>query len=361
MGAGTGIGEFFVSLSVDALSGELTVGNLIQGFGELEVATLAEVGALWAVGVGLARLVDQAVQASLGFEQFSMHTGLSAQQLQHWQIVAEQSHASADDVTSSVENLTKKLANLAIGIPDSALASLQQLGITAFGTGGRLKSAFEILGEVRERLSAVTSDAGQQERILAGLGVSANLRETLLLTQSLFEQRGALAHGMTSQQEADFDRLRQKFVEIKLEAHDIGLAIAGWITPAITKSLGAVEDIFRLIHDLAGPIQDPKALAKSRGHSGIDFADSVLGQMILTPAAPRTAEKQTIFERLLLPEIPAAAGAGARVTVDKHDTYIIHDAHDPTKVRAVIEQSWDDVLGRKTIDGFDRQNGNGGY
>ncbi len=123
MATGTGIGEFFISIAIDSANGQATVGNLVQSFGELEIATVAEIALLWEMAVLLAQVTDAGMKASLAFEQFSMHTGLSAQELQKWQIVAQQSHASAEDVTGSVEALTKHLANLAIGIPDSALGS----------------------------------------------------------------------------------------------------------------------------------------------------------------------------------------------------------------------------------------------
>lgn len=367
MASGTGIGEFYISLLVEAASGQVTVGNLVQSFGELEIATLAEIGLLFELAVQLARITDAGIQASLGFAQFSMHTGLSAQELQKWQIVAAQSHASAEEVTGSVENLTKHLANLAVGIPDAALGSLQQLGIAAFDSAGRLKTAFEILGEVRQRLGVVTGDAGQQERILAGLGISANLRETMLLTEGQFQNLAATAHGMTLEQQKSLDEMRSHFINIHLIAKDIGIDIAGWIAD-LDKAGGWLRGVENLFRGLRSVIEGTSELFKvpedkHRGFSGgRAFKDSLMYKLFFEPhpeAAPSPIEKMLGLGEPAL--TPAAAGHSTVFHVDKHDNYVINDAHNPQTIQGIIEKSWDDILGRKTVDGFDRQMNNGGY
>lgn len=366
MATGTGIGEFFVTLAVDSAEGNLNVSNLVQTFGALEISTLAEIGLLWELAVQLASITDAGIKASLGFEQFSMHTGLSAQELQKWQIVAQQAHASAEDVTGSVEALTKHLANLAVGIPDAALGSLQQLGISAFGAGGKLKDAFQILGEVRQRLGVITQDAGQQERILAGLGINANLRETLLLADEQFKTLAGTAHGMTGAQEESFNALRQNFVTIQLIAKDIAMDIAAWVAniDKASGSLRAVEGFFRGFRDVLegkNAMFKLPALEPGQAESSRRFDQSLLYKLFF---AEQPTPNPNALSRMLgvEPSIPAAVGGKTTVVhVDKHDTYNIHDAHDPDKVKGVIEQHWDDILGRKTIDGFDRQNNNGGY
>lgn len=366
MASGTGIGEFFISIGIDAADGVLTVGNLAQQFGALEIATVAEIGLLYEMGILLARVTDEGIKASLGFEQFTMHTGLSAQELQKWQIVAEQAHASAQDVAGSAENLTKHLANLAIGIPDSSLASLQQLGISAFGAGGKLKTAFDILGEVRERLGVITHDAGQQERILAGLGISPNLRETLLLSQDRFDGLAGAAHGMTKEQEAAFDGMRQGLVRIHLLAQDIGRDIGSWFAE-LDKHTGALKTIETIFRGMRGVLEGKNDLFKvpEDQHRGLGggraFQDSLFYKLFFS-AQPDTHPGP--WDRLLSPETPATAGSASgptQVTIDKHDTYVIHDAHDPAKIKEVIERSWDETLSKKTVDGFDRQLNNGGY
>lgn len=375
MASGTGIGEFFVSLTVDAAEGSLTVGNLVQEFGQLEVATVAEIGLLWELGVLLARVTDAGIQASLGFAQFTMHTGLSAQQLQKWQVVAQQSHASAEDVTGSVENLTKHLANLAVGIPDAALGGLQQLFISPFGPDGRIKTAFQIMDELRMKLGGI-QDAAQQERILGALGVSPNLRETLLLTNDLFNQRAALVPGMSAEQQKSLDDLRQAFVEIELKAKQIGIDIAAGIAPelaSVAKWTSRVLEDFILIGKEVLKFEPVKQILNIGGAAFStvgDLLDVVAGKGLDLDDINKQNKRITGSASALYhdffgaPPVSAGAEAATRpstVNIDKHDTYNIHDAHDPAKVKAVIEEHWDETMRKKTVDGFDRQLNNGGY
>lgn len=374
MASGTGIGEFFVSLTVDAAEGALTVNNLVQGFGHLEIATVAEISLLWELGTMLARVTDAGVKASLGFEQFTMHTGLSAQELQKWQIVAQQSHASAEAVAGSAENLTKHLANLAVGIPDSSLASLQQLGISAFDAGGKLKTAFQIFGEIRTRLGFVTQDAAQQERLLAGLGISADLRETFLLSQALFNQRGSLVPGMSAAQEEQFNLLRQNIVEIELKSKQIGINIGAWVSPELTKWLIWVQEVAKEIsglfqskgvQSLAGPLGRQASaqynivgdLLNLLAGRGLDVADLGKNYRKFTGASDELGLGLfSSLSALALPQIPPMLERPAvNVTVNKNDVYHIHDATDPQKVGRVVDeknQAWTNWFDQQIVGAF---------
>lgn len=367
---GQGIGEFVVSLFIDAADGGLTVRNLISGFGDLEVATVAEIGALWELAMGFARVIDSGMQASLAFTQFTMHTGLSAQALQRWQIAAKLSHATADDVTSSVENLAQHLANLAVGIPDSALQSLQQLNITGLDSMGKPKDAFQMLDEISARLGQAATDAAQQERILKGLGISPNLRELLLLSAKAREGRMSFVPGMSSAQEKQLDRLRQKFVEIELKAQQIGIDIAAWAAPGIVRFFEVVDRMFTVLRATAdfertgfkawADAYSSADAARLRGEKGgrpMAFDETVLGQILFGKPTGTPVDNLALSDRSFL----GLGGGGVTVRIDKHDAFHIHDAHDPAKIRDVIERDWDDLLRRRTVDAFDQQNNNGGY
>ncbi len=369
MASGTGIGEFFISLSVDAAEGALTVGDLVKGMGALEVSTLGEIALLFELGIALARVVDEGMKASLAFAQFTMHTGLSAQELQKWQRVATLSHASADEVTQSVEAITKKLADMETGgTGGGALGALQRLFISPFGPNGRPKEAFQILDEVRAKIGLIKT-AAQQEAVLGALGISPNLRETLLLSKDLFNQRADFVPGMSAEQEKSFDRLRQVFVEIHLLAKQIGIDIGAWVSGPIARVLEMLEVPLKAVPewekkgwkawgDAFDRAREADTKAKSLGKSGLDFEDSVLGQLIFGVQSKGTSPELRLDSIPPL-GVPAAAAAGQTV-INKNDVYNIH-TNDPEAVKAVIERHWDDVLGRKTVDGADRQLNNGGY
>lgn len=372
MASGTGIGEFFVSLTVDSAQGAVSVSNLVQSFGELEISTLAEIGLLWELGLQLARITDAGIKASLGFAQFTMHTDLSAQVLQKWQIVAQQSHASAEDVTSSMENVTKGLRMMALGEDTPLRKAIQFLGMSAYDASGKLKDADQIMTDIRHRLGVVTQDAGMQEIILGWAGINANLRETLLLTDSVFSNRRSLAHGMTADQEKSFDAMYTRLQQIELVAKDIANDIASWASPAVMRFLDTELKALESIRWFWENSKTNSGDLRGSRTKEVAFENSPIGRLLGPGGEPGAAHQEVadFFARLSgnsptpLPPEPAGGfrtPVSTVVHVDKHDTYNIHDAHDPEKVKGVIEQHWDDILGRKTIDGFDRQNNNGGY
>lgn len=362
MASGTGIGEFYISLFVDAADGGLTVSNLVQGFGQLEIATIGEIALLWELGTMLARFTDAGIKASLGFEQFTMHTGLSAQVLQKWQIAAELSHASAQDVTTSMENLTKNLKLMALGEDTPLRKAFQFLGIA----GEQVKDADDALKKIHERLALTTPDAGMQALILQWASVSPNLREMLTLRDEVLKNRQTFVSGMSGGQEKQFDHLRETMVEIELRTRQIGINIGAWVSPAVQK-------IFDILNTAAGlELKGGGAWADAfkRAHEGLDkskkegkpfeFKDSVLGQIIYGVEKPGGQPYEAQLKDLGMPSIPAER-APAQVNIEKHDTINIHEAHDPHKIADIMDQRWDETMGRKVIDGFDRQLNNGGF
>lgn len=367
MASGTGIGEFFVSLTVDAASGALTVGNLVQSFGELELATIAEIGALWQMGIAMARMVDEGMKLSLGFEQFTMHTDMSAQALQRWQRVAELSHASASDVTSSVESLSKSLSNLELGKSNPSLESFQRMGVNFLDAKGHAIATADALDLIRKHLGEIQGGARQQENVLAGLGISANLRETMLLSDRVFDERAGSAHGMTEAQEKSFDNMRQHMVRIHLIAQDIGRDIGSWIADLdrATGALSKVEGFFKGIRDvLEGKLKLPQESDKQKGIDAQErsFVRSIFnlnpGDISAHDQLAGWMNRMFGSSGVALPPEPAGGfrTAAPDVTVNYAPTYNIHDATNPAKVKDIIDKDFPEMIKRHVIDQFDQYN-----
>ncbi len=376
MASGTGIGEFFVSLTVDAASGALTVGNLVSQFGALEIATVAEIGVLWELGVQLANVVDQGMKMSLGFEQFTMHTGLSAQALQKWQIVAQQSHASAQDVTSSLENITKGLALIGIGQDTPLLKTLQLLSISARDAHGDLKNADQIMTEIRHRLGVATPNVSTQELALSWAGINANLRETMLLSDHAFNKRGGLVPGMSAGQERNLDHLRETLVEIELKARQIGIDIGSSISPELEAwakwTTKIVEDMISIVTWVLKlqPVKNALTIGGASLNTVGDLLDVVAGKKLDVNDIYRQSERMGgAFADLhrefgwLVPPAPglfAGGGASKTVSIDNHPTYHIHEAHNPAKIREVIDKDFSELVSKHIVDPSDQQRGSAG-
>ncbi len=183
---------------------------------------------------------------------------------------------------------------------------------------------------------------------------------------------------MSADQEKALDNLRETFVEIQLKAKQLGIDIAANISPelqAMAKwSAMILEDFIMITKEILklAPVKDLFTNGAASFATVGDLLNAVAGKGLdVADITKQSARMGGAYEDLhrqfgaFVPEagraIFAGAPGGAKVTIDKHDTYVIHDAHDPAKVKDVIERHWDEVMANKTVDGFDRQLNNGGY
>lgn len=215
------IGEFFVELLVDSASGKVAVGDLLSKFKELEVATVAEIGALIGLGVKLAQVADQAMETAVAFSHFETQTGLSSQKLQRWQIVAEQVNVTAETMASSVSALQRNLAAIRLG--QGNIAPFQILGI------GANQDAFAVLEQLRERLRSV--NPATASNLMSQMGLDPAMLKVLRLSNEEFARLSGNARGLTEGQYQGFLRLRQTLTQLWLAVRDIALVIVSAFGP----------------------------------------------------------------------------------------------------------------------------------
>lgn len=104
------VGEFFLELVVDASKGEVTIGNLVQMMGQLEVASVGEIAVLLKLAQTLNTITTEFLNSSLGLHDFSIHTGVSTKTLQEWQAMARHTTTNADDVATSLSGITRQMS-----------------------------------------------------------------------------------------------------------------------------------------------------------------------------------------------------------------------------------------------------------
>ena len=186
------IGEFFVTLGVDAETTKLK--DFVKGIGDLPIRAAAAIGELAGISFELTRIAQESMNAAVGFQLFTSQTGLSAQDLQRWQIVAEQANVSASSVAGSVTNLQRQLAEIRLGRGN--IAPFQLLGISAN------QDAFRVLDQLREKIKGL--DAATATNIIAQMGLSPDMIQVLRLTDKEFSKFSQTIRGMTEKQEATF-------------------------------------------------------------------------------------------------------------------------------------------------------------
>lgn len=231
------LGEFFVELLVDAGKGSLTVRDLIGKFGDLDAVSASVVGGLGVMGEKFAELADRAFEAAAGFEAFSSQSGLSAQELQKWQIVAEQANVSAGAVANSVMSLQKQLAEIRLGRGN--IAPFQMLGISS------QQSAFGVLTQLRDRLRGM--DRATATNLISQMGIDPSMIQLLTLSNEKFAEFTKTISGMSEVQEKSFLRGKLAMVQFNQQARQSGYDLVAIFGPVFIRGLEASASVLYLM------------------------------------------------------------------------------------------------------------------
>ena len=177
------IGELFIKLGFDVDDEKLRnfQSELNSGFTSLLKITAAATGALYAFD----RFVEGSINNAVAMRNFKTVTGESIDELQRWQVAATMANTSlsVDQVTASVSNLHKALADISLGRGNAAGVASMLIGDV------RGKSAFEVLEELRKNYQANVARWGlrQTNDMIAELGIDPGMINALKLTNEEFD------------------------------------------------------------------------------------------------------------------------------------------------------------------------------
>lgn len=177
------IGELFIKLGFDADDEKPRnfQSELNSGFTSLLKITAAATGALYAFD----RFVEGSINNAVAMRNFKTVTGESIDELQRWQVAATMANTSlsVDQVTASVSNLNKALADISMGRGNAAGVASMLIGDV------RGKSAFEVLEELRKNYQANVARWGlrQTNDMIAELGIDPGMINALKLTNEEFD------------------------------------------------------------------------------------------------------------------------------------------------------------------------------
>jgi hypothetical protein len=199
--------EFFVRLGIKADT--FTVRDFGKALLDLPLAAAGAIPAVTGMSLELGEMASQALRTATSLQIFTSMTGLNAQQLQRWQVVAKQVGIDQGAVTSSVEGITQMLAAVQMGQGAGYLQPLAWLGVQWRG-----KNAYQILQELMTPGEHNILKPAIEARALTGIGVNPELMRILNgITVPQFNrmaQTGVISAGQ-EKAFADLYRIFQQF------------------------------------------------------------------------------------------------------------------------------------------------------
>lgn len=261
------LGEFFMDLVVNAGSGELTVKNLITKMGELEAATIGEIGVLYEMGVRLASITDQAVKTSLGLQSFTSITGESTIKLQSWRAAAEMVNVSAETVDSTFTNLAKGIEDMRWGEATGVLkGAVQVLGIDPTG-----KDVFQVMDSISAKLKEkYGNDQAAKVHVLGMMGMDPNMIRLLDKTEAQRRKMAEGAHILSRREQADFIEIEHEMIRINREVGKFGIELASWASPGLLTALHSALDLSKqMAHYAKLSVEGWQLLLKLTGNKSV--------------------------------------------------------------------------------------------
>ncbi len=199
------IGELVVKLGIRAEAGAVaTLKDVGHALANMPLDAAAAIAGLAGVSFELTHLAKQAMDTAISFQLFSAETGLSWQELEKWQIVAQQANVSAESMTAGITALQRNLAAIRLG--QGNLAPFNALGISAWNT-----DPFKVIAQLRQRLKGV--EPGMAVNLIGQMGLGPEWMQILKLSDAQFEQFANHVHGLTARQEKDFLQMKLALVQ----------------------------------------------------------------------------------------------------------------------------------------------------
>ena len=225
------IGSFFVTLGVDADT--LKVKDFARGIGEIPLKAAGAIVALAGISFGIKEILNSAMGAAVAFQSFEAQTGLSSQELQRWQIVAQQANVSAEAVTGSISALNRQLADIRMG-----RGNISPFQIMLGGLFDPNQGAFKTLEQIRQRVKGM--DRQVATNLISQMGLTPDMMQVLTLSDQKFKEFASTVTGMTPKEEQAFLKLRLELTKLKMEIEHTFMHTLAGVLPVLMP----------IIHDL---------------------------------------------------------------------------------------------------------------
>jgi hypothetical protein len=193
---------------------------------KVKIGLIATTAIAAGTSIAIKKITSDAMKAAVAFKQFEIETGASAQELQKWQSVAEQTNQSAESVSSAIKAIVSNQEKIRLGQGD--ISGFQLLGIDP------RQDPFKILEELRVKTKDLND--GMKKNILSQMGVGAGMLQTLSLTRKEFDKMADRAWIISPQAIETLNKTKSAVDLASRAVNYMKTQIAVGLSPQIRKS-----------------------------------------------------------------------------------------------------------------------------
>lgn len=177
------VGEFFISMAVDAASGNLSVNDLVASLGKLDVVSVGTVGVLSKITSTLWGLGKAAASTAVEMSVLRDISGADPKMVQQWEKAAQRINVQAGSIVGAVKGVNDMMGSIAARKSAPPMELTGWLGIAPQkGTDGKgnpvMKNFFDLMGEIAKPTSRYWGYSAQvQQQLLGGAFPGADSKD----------------------------------------------------------------------------------------------------------------------------------------------------------------------------------------
>lgn len=281
----TKVGELFVSLAIDAASGNLSVNQLVSALGTLDVASATSVGILSKITEVLWGLAKAATGTAVEMSVLRDITGADPKMVQQWEKAAQRINIHAGSIVQSIQAVNTMMGAIEARKSPPPMELTGWLGVTPQKEGvdaaGRpvMKTFFEMMGELADPKSKYWGYADKvKQQLLGGAFPGANAQD---LFRILNEMRAGKFHpekiGVLEDKQVD------ELTSVRKKETELGQTMIG-IFDKLVLGGGALAAVIQSISDKLSVID--KWLASTQGKESLEIVGKEIASIVRNNGNP---------------------------------------------------------------------------
>lgn len=151
------------------------LGKFHKGLSVANKALIGLTATVAVAGIAYAKFASNTLHAVAPLNALSKETGIAVGRIQALTFAAEQNDSSAQAMQSTLQGLTRTIGNAA----QMGNATFSRLGISVRDAAGRIKTADEVLDQVRRRFQQLNLSLAERREFAGALGIDASLIQLL--------------------------------------------------------------------------------------------------------------------------------------------------------------------------------------